>query len=183
MNNVYIGNLDLSATEDQVRALLEPHGSVATITVIRDRSSGQSLGVAFVEMGTEGEAQSARDALNGTILGERQLEISRIEPPAATTPPNPQNRPTRLLVQKVGRVQIRCNQRCTVVYERTPTEWRAYSPEVPGCVAAARSLTLCRVRMAAKLKLQVIKGQRIRKIKLIRICRHLIPSAWGSHEL
>jgi len=33
MNNVYIGNLDLSATEDQARALLEPHGSIATVLV------------------------------------------------------------------------------------------------------------------------------------------------------
>jgi len=28
MNNVYIGNLDLSATEDQVRTLLAPYGSI-----------------------------------------------------------------------------------------------------------------------------------------------------------
>ncbi len=183
MNNVYIGNLDLSATEDQVRALLEPHGSIATVTVIRDRHSGQSLGVAFVEMGAESQAQSARNALNGTILGERRLEITRTEPPIAPIPPSRQNRPTRLLVQKVGRVQIRCNQRCTVVYERTRTGWRSYSPEVPGCVAAAAGLITCKVRMATKLKLQVTNGQRIRKVNLIRTCQHLIPSTWGSHEL
>ena len=177
MNNVYIGNLDSTATEDQVRALLTPHGGVASITVIRNRATRQCVGVALVEMSTDNAAQSARDALDGTLLGERRLEVSRADLTLDIKSPNCEQYPTQLRMQKVGRVQIRVNQRCTVVYERTRSGWTSYSPEMPGCVAAAKTLTLCKARMSAVLKLYVVTGRAIRKVKLIRVRRHLTPSA------
>jgi len=40
MKNIYIGNLDFSATEDQLRVLFAAHGAVETVTIVRDRDTG-----------------------------------------------------------------------------------------------------------------------------------------------
>ena len=47
---LYIGNLPFSATEDELRSLFEPHGSIASVNVIMDRDTGRARGFAFVEM-------------------------------------------------------------------------------------------------------------------------------------
>jgi RNA recognition motif-containing protein len=80
MKNIYVGNLDSDVTEDQVRALFEPHGAVETVTIVRDRDTGRSRGFAFVEMTSDSEADTAIKALNGTLLGERQLSINEARP-------------------------------------------------------------------------------------------------------
>jgi RNA recognition motif-containing protein len=80
MKNIYVGNLDSDVTEDQVRALFEPHGAVETVTIVRDRDTGRSRGFAFVEMTSDSEADTAITALNGTLLGERQLSVNEARP-------------------------------------------------------------------------------------------------------
>ena len=41
MKNIYVGNLDFNASEEQVRALFEQYGSVDNVTLVRDRDTGQ----------------------------------------------------------------------------------------------------------------------------------------------
>jgi cold-inducible RNA-binding protein len=74
--NIFVGNLDFSATEEQLRSLFEGYGSVATVTIVRDRDTGQTRGFAFVEMMQESEAQAAIAALKGTVLNERPLRVN-----------------------------------------------------------------------------------------------------------
>jgi len=76
MKNIFIGNLDFGTTEDQLRALLAAHGAVETVTIVRDRDTGQPRGFAFLEMTNDGEADKAIQALNGTILGGRALTVN-----------------------------------------------------------------------------------------------------------
>lgn len=100
-------------------------------------------------------------------------DFSRDEPTVSEHEPPSPTRRTRLLMQKIGIVQFRPSQRCTIIYERTRTGWKGSSPEVAGCTARANTLKTCSARMTAELKLHVFRGQMVCKVKLSRTCRHL----------
>jgi len=82
MKNIYIGNLDYSVTEEQLRALFVAHGAVESTTVVRDRDTGQPRGFAFLEMTHDADADKAIQALNGTLLGDRALTVNEARPKA-----------------------------------------------------------------------------------------------------
>jgi RNA recognition motif-containing protein len=66
--NIFVGNLAFATTEQDLRQLFEPYGTVETIRMMTDRETGRSRGFGFVEMPDSRAAQSAIDALNGTSL-------------------------------------------------------------------------------------------------------------------
>ena len=80
MKNIYVGNLDFTATEDQVRTAFEQHGAVDKVTLVRDRATGQSRGFAFVEMPNDTEGEKAIAALNGSSMGGRNLNVNEARP-------------------------------------------------------------------------------------------------------
>jgi RNA recognition motif-containing protein len=80
MKNIYVGNLDFQATEDELRALFQAQGSIQAVTLVKDRDTGRSRGFAFVEMANDSEAEAAIRSLNGTLLHERQLSINEARP-------------------------------------------------------------------------------------------------------
>lgn len=80
MNRVFVGNLDFGTTEESIRSLFEPYGTVDRVQIILDRDTGRSRGYAFVEMPEPNEAEEAVSALNGTTLAERELNISEARP-------------------------------------------------------------------------------------------------------
>jgi RNA recognition motif-containing protein len=77
---LYVGNLPYSATETSLREAFSANGTVDSVTVITDRDTGQSKGFAFVEMASDGEAQRAMQALNGTTLDGRQIKVNEAQP-------------------------------------------------------------------------------------------------------
>jgi RNA recognition motif-containing protein len=80
MKNIYVGNLSYDATEDAIRALFEAYGAVDRVSIITDRDTGQPRGFAFVEMTDDEAAGKAVEALNGTKLGGRNLNINEARP-------------------------------------------------------------------------------------------------------
>lgn len=82
MKNIFVGNLDFSATESSIRSLFEPYGAVERVNLITDRDTGRSRGFAFVEMTDAAEADRAIAALNGTDLDGRALNINEARPKA-----------------------------------------------------------------------------------------------------
>jgi RNA recognition motif-containing protein len=80
LKNIFVGNLDFGATEDQIRALFEAYGSVDRVSLMRDRDTGRSRGFAFVEMTNANEADQAIAGLNGTNLGGRALNVNEARP-------------------------------------------------------------------------------------------------------
>jgi cold-inducible RNA-binding protein len=80
MKNIYVGNLDSTATEHQLRELFSAHGTVQTITIVKDRDTGRARGFGFVEMSNDGEAASAIKALNGILVGERAISVTEARP-------------------------------------------------------------------------------------------------------
>jgi len=79
-SKLYIGNLAYSTTEDDLRSLFFQAGTVTSVTLIKDRDSGQSKGFAFVEMGNQAEAQKAISMFNGHNMGDRELRVSIARP-------------------------------------------------------------------------------------------------------
>jgi len=80
LKNIFVGNLDFGATEEAVRALFEPFGTVERVNIMTDRDTGRSRGFAFVEMANEADADRAIAALNGKSLGGRALNINEARP-------------------------------------------------------------------------------------------------------
>ena len=80
MKNIFVGNLDFGATEEQIRSLFEAYGAVDRVSLMRDRDTGRSRGFAFVEMTNAGEADKAIAGLNGTNLGGRALNVNEARP-------------------------------------------------------------------------------------------------------
>ena len=80
MKKIFVGNLDFGATEDAIRGMFEAHGAVDRVTVMTDRETGRSRGFAFVEMPDDAEANKAIEALNGTKMDGRPLNINEARP-------------------------------------------------------------------------------------------------------
>jgi RNA recognition motif-containing protein len=79
-SKIYVGGLPYATTEEQLKDLFAPHGSVVSSRIITDKFTGQSRGFGFVEMSSETEAQAAIAALNGTQLGGRTLTVNEARP-------------------------------------------------------------------------------------------------------
>jgi RNA recognition motif-containing protein len=78
VTKLYVGNLPFTATEDAVRALFAPHGSVEKISLITDRDTGHPRGFGFVEM-SNADASRAMQALNGTDFDGRSLKVNEAQ--------------------------------------------------------------------------------------------------------
>jgi RNA recognition motif-containing protein len=77
---LYVGNLDYSATEDDLRRLFTQAGEVQSVRVIKDRDTGRPKGFAFVEMSTQAEAEKAISLLNGFSFHDRPLTVNLARP-------------------------------------------------------------------------------------------------------
>ena len=79
-NRLYVGNLPFNATEDDIRDVFSEHGTVNSVSVITDRETGRPRGFAFVEMGSDQEAQTAVDEMDGRDFGGRSLRVNIARP-------------------------------------------------------------------------------------------------------
>jgi RNA recognition motif-containing protein len=80
MRNIFVGNLDFSATESSIRSLFEQYGTVDRVNLVTDRDTGRSRGFAFVEMADSAEADRAIAALNGADVNGRALNVNEARP-------------------------------------------------------------------------------------------------------
>jgi len=80
--NIYVGNLSYETTEEDLRSAFEQFGAVESISIIKDKFSGQSKGFGFVEMSSKAEGKSAIDGLNGKENNGRALKVNEARPPA-----------------------------------------------------------------------------------------------------
>jgi RNA recognition motif-containing protein len=77
---LYVGNLSYNTTQEQVKALFEQVGEVASVSLITDRDTGRPKGFGFVEMATDQGAQDAIKRFNGTTLDNRALTVNEARP-------------------------------------------------------------------------------------------------------
>ena len=79
-SKLYVGNLPYTATEEELSSMFGQAGTVTSVAIIKDRETGRSKGFAFVEMGSNAEAQKAVSMLNGQSMGGRDLRVSIARP-------------------------------------------------------------------------------------------------------
>ena len=79
---LYVGNLPYETTESDLQTLFEAAGQVSTITIVRDRATGQARGFAFVEMSDAEGAQKAIKELDRHEYGGRNLTVNEAKPMA-----------------------------------------------------------------------------------------------------
>lgn len=77
---LYVGNLPYQTTEADLQALFGEAGEVGTVTVMRDRATGQARGFAFVEMRDADGARRAISELNKHDFGGRSLTVNEAKP-------------------------------------------------------------------------------------------------------
>ncbi len=80
--NIYVGNLAREVTEDDLREAFEAYGKVSSVSLLKDRLTGEPRGFAFVEMPSQAEGQAALTALNGASLKGRTLRVDEARPRA-----------------------------------------------------------------------------------------------------
>ncbi len=78
--NIYVGNVLLEATEDDLRQAFEAFGQVTSAKIIKDKYTGDSRGFGFVEMPNSQEAKSAISGLDGKDLKGRNLKVNEARP-------------------------------------------------------------------------------------------------------
>ena len=78
--NIYVGNLSRDVSEEDLRQAFAAFGTVATVSIIKDKFSGEPRGFGFVEMPTKAEAQAAISGLDGKDLKGRALSVNEARP-------------------------------------------------------------------------------------------------------
>ena len=77
---VYVGNMNYSTAENQLRDLFAQYGEVSSVNIIIDRYTGKAKGFGFVEMPNAEEAKKAIEALNDQELDGRPLRVNEARP-------------------------------------------------------------------------------------------------------
>jgi RNA recognition motif-containing protein len=81
VKKLYVGNLSFKATEDQVQSLFSEIGiQPDSLTLLRDRFTGQPRGFGFAEVRDDAEAEKAIAALNGKDFLGRALVVNEARP-------------------------------------------------------------------------------------------------------
>ena len=79
-SKLYVGNLSYTATEEELQNFFAQAGTVKTVTIVKDRETGRARGFAFVEMGSDADAQKAISMFNGQNFMDRVLTVNLARP-------------------------------------------------------------------------------------------------------
>ena len=77
---LYVGNLSFRIEEQALEALFASVGHVNSVSLVRDRETGQSRGFAFVEMADASQGQAACAALDQREFEGRRLTVNEARP-------------------------------------------------------------------------------------------------------
>jgi RNA recognition motif-containing protein len=79
---IYVGNLEYTVTEDELRKVFENGGvHIVDLKIIKDKYTNKSKGFGFVEVGSEEEIEQAINSLDGQEFKGRKLRISKARKP------------------------------------------------------------------------------------------------------
>lgn len=79
-NKLYVGNLSYNTGDQELKDAFSAHGEVYSASVVIDRDSGQSRGFGFVEYSSSAQAEQAVEAMNGTMVDGRTLNVNIARP-------------------------------------------------------------------------------------------------------
>jgi len=83
VKKLFVGNLPYSANETEVQNFFADHGvAIDSVTVMRDRFTGQARGFGFVEINDDALAAKAVETCHGQDLMGRTLVVNEARPMA-----------------------------------------------------------------------------------------------------
>ena len=81
MKKLFVGNLPYSANETDVQTFFSGHGvTIDSVTVMRDRFTGQARGFAFVEISDDAAAMRAVETCHSQELMGRAVVVNEARP-------------------------------------------------------------------------------------------------------
>ena len=74
---IYVGNLSYDVAESDLEQAFGEFGQVSSVSLIKDKQSGESKGFGFVEMPEVSEGQAAVKEMNGKEFMGRELKVDQ----------------------------------------------------------------------------------------------------------
>lgn len=78
--SIYVGNLDYSVEEADLREVFNDYGEVKRVYLPVDRETQRKRGFGFVEMSNDDEEQKAIESLDGADWMGRQMKVNKARP-------------------------------------------------------------------------------------------------------
>ena len=94
--NIFVGNLPREITEEDLQEAFGAYGKVASVSVIKDKFTGEPRGFGFVEMPNNNEGKAAIAGVNGKMVKGKSLNVNEARP-------RHEARPALWTVQRGGR--------------------------------------------------------------------------------
>jgi len=74
---IYVGNLSYGVAESDLEQAFSEFGAVSSVSLIKDKQTGESKGFGFVEMPEVSEGQAAVKEMDGKELMGRELKVDQ----------------------------------------------------------------------------------------------------------
>lgn len=78
--NIYVGNLPYKISDVELRELFGAYGEVSSVSIIKDKMTGQSKGFGFVDMPNAAEGTAAINGLNEHAVQGRNIKVNEAKP-------------------------------------------------------------------------------------------------------
>src|SRR2546428_13793772 len=79
-SKLFVGNLPFTATENDLQDHFAQAGAVIAVNIMQDRATGRSRGFAFVEMGSQDDANKAIEMFHQKDFQGRALTVNEARP-------------------------------------------------------------------------------------------------------
>jgi RNA recognition motif-containing protein len=77
---LFVGNLTFTATENDLQDHFAQAGVVVSVNIMQDRMTGRSRGFAFIEMGSQEDAEKAIQMFHSKDFQGRSLTVNEARP-------------------------------------------------------------------------------------------------------
>jgi RNA recognition motif-containing protein len=77
---MFVGNLSFDVTENDLQDLFAEAGTVTSVNLMQDRTTGKPRGFGFVEMASEADMTKAISMFNGKEFKGRALTVNEARP-------------------------------------------------------------------------------------------------------
>ena len=74
---IYVGNINYTLTEADIRKIFEVMGKVESVKLIQDKKNGRFKGYCFIEMTDKKEAMEAIKTLDGKVVAGRNMRVMK----------------------------------------------------------------------------------------------------------